>query len=181
MTPGTGDVFPDLRLPDHAGYERSLSELVAGDPVVLNTYRGWWCPKEQRFFRRLVALQDELEVAYARIVSLSVDPPPVSAAFRAGLGARWTFLSDPDRVALEQLGLRETTDTVYHPYVPAVFTLGPDLRVHSHYDGYWFLGRPTLDELIGDLRAIAREIRADWAAPTPGPTHDPRLLGAAAP
>jgi peroxiredoxin len=48
--------FPDLVLPDHTGSERRLSELVAGDPVVLQTYRGWWCPKEQAFFRRLLAL-----------------------------------------------------------------------------------------------------------------------------
>ena len=44
------------------------------------------------------AFQDEVEVAKARVMSVSVDPPPVSAAFRACLGARWTFLSDPDRV-----------------------------------------------------------------------------------
>ena len=161
------DAFPDLRLTDHAGNERSLSELAAGDPVVLNTYRGYWCPKEQAFFRKLVALQDEVEVGYARMISLSVDPHPVSAAFRAGLGARWTFLSDPDRVALDQLGLRETTDTVYRPYVPAVFTLAPDLTVHRAYNGYWFWGRPTLEELRQDLRAITRAIRPDWDAPTP--------------
>ncbi|HEV2814115.1 MAG TPA: redoxin domain-containing protein [Solirubrobacteraceae bacterium] len=159
------DVFPDLRLPDHNGSERSLGELVAGDPVVLHTYRGWWCPKEQAFFRRLLALQDEMEVAYSRIVSLSVDPPPVAAAFRAGLGARWTFLCDPERIALTQLGLRETTDTVNHPYVPRVLTLFPDLRVHREYDGYWYWGRPTLEELVGDLRAISSAIRTDWRAP----------------
>jgi peroxiredoxin len=100
-----------------------------------------------------------------RVVSLSVDPPPVSAAFRAGPGARWTFLSDPDRSAQQLFGLRETTDTVYDPYVPAVFTLFPDRTIHSAYDGYWFLGRPGRGELLADLRAIA--IRADWAAPTP--------------
>jgi peroxiredoxin len=160
-------VFPDLRLTDHSGNERSLSELIAGDPVVLQTYRGWWCPKEQTFFRRLLALQDEMEVGYARIVSISVDPPPVTAAFRAGLGARWTFLSDPERVALEALGLRETTDTVNHPYVPAVFTLFPDRTIHSAYNGYWFWGRPTVDELVRDLRDISRAIRPDWDAPTP--------------
>jgi peroxiredoxin len=124
-------------------------------------------PSEQAFFRRLVALQDALEVSYARIVSLSVDPPPVAAAFRAGIGARWTFLCDPERRALERLGLRETTDTVNHPYVPAVFTLLPDRTIHSAYDGYWFLGRPTGDELLRDLRAIGQAIRADWRAPTP--------------
>jgi hypothetical protein len=47
-----GESFPDLELPDHNGYVRQLSELVAGDPTVLHTYRGWWCPKEQRYFRR---------------------------------------------------------------------------------------------------------------------------------
>jgi peroxiredoxin len=159
--------FPDLTLPDHAGNDRRLSDLAAGDPVVLHTYRGWWCPKEQAFFRRLLALQEAMEVGYARLVSLSVDPPPVSAAFRAGLGARWTFLCDPERSGLETLRLRETTDTLNHPYVPSVWTLFPDLRVHSRYDGYWFWGRPTLHELTADLRAISRAIRADWEAPTP--------------
>jgi peroxiredoxin len=162
-----GARFPDLELPDHAGSPRRLSELAGGDPVVLHFYRGWWCPKEQAFFRRLVALQAEAEVAYTRFVSASVDPPEVAAAFRAGAGARWTFLSDPERVWLERLGLRETTDTVNHPYVPAVFTLFPDLAIHRHYDGYWFWGRPTLEELIGDLREISRRIRPDWSAPTP--------------
>ena len=70
-----GDPFPDLELADHAGNPRRLSELVAGDPTVLHCYRGWWCPKEQRYFRRLLELQEEAEVAYVRIVSLSVDPP----------------------------------------------------------------------------------------------------------
>jgi peroxiredoxin len=165
-TPKAGDAFPDLELPDHAGNVRGLSGLVAGDPAIVQTYRGWWCPKEQAYFRRLVALQDELEVAYARIVSIAVDPPEVAAAFRAGLGARWTFLCDPQRRALERLALRETTDTLHHPYAPAVFTLFPDLTVHRAYDGYWFLGRPTLEELRRDLRGIAAAIRPDWRAPT---------------
>src|SRR3954471_21204215 len=104
-----GSTFPDLTLPDHAGRARSLGELAAGDPLVLQTYRGFWCPKEQAYFRRLVEFQDEVEVSYTSVGSLSVDPPDTSAAFRAGLGARWTFLSDPDRDHLDRLGLRETT------------------------------------------------------------------------
>jgi peroxiredoxin len=161
------DAFPDLQLPDHAGYRRRLSDLVAGDPPVLHFYRGFWCPKEQAYFRRLVALQDEMEVAYARIVSVSVDPPQVSAALRAALGARWTFLSDEDRTALEMLGLRETTDTVNNPYAPTVFTLFPDLTIHRRYDGYWFWGRATNEELRRDMREISAEIRVDWTAPLP--------------
>jgi peroxiredoxin len=128
-------------------------------------FRGWWCPKEQAFFRGLVALQAEAEVAYTAFVSVSVDAPEVNAAFRAGLGARWTFLSDPDREVQRELRLRETTDTVNDPYVPAAFTLRPDLTIHRAYDGYWFWGRPSNEELRRDFREITRAIRPDWEAP----------------
>jgi peroxiredoxin len=162
-----GGQVHDFELLDHAGNKRRLSELVGGDPTVLNFYRGWWCPKEQAFFRRLAALQDDAEVAYSRILSVSVDPPEVNAAFRAGLGARWTFLSDSDRQAQTRLRLRETTDTLNDPYVPAVVVIGPDLRIHTLYNGYWYWGRPTIDELVKDLREISRALRPDWQAPTP--------------
>ena len=59
-----GSHFPDVELIDHSGNRRTLSELIAGDPAVLQFYRGWWCPKEQAFLRRLIAFQDEVEVAY---------------------------------------------------------------------------------------------------------------------
>ena len=159
------ETFPDLVALDHAGRSRSLSELAAGDPLILTTFRGFWCPKEQAFMRRLVAFQDEVEVAYSSVVSMSVDPPEVTAAFRAGLGARWTFLADPERAHLDALDLREHTDTVHHPYRPAVFVLTPDLVVHSAYNGYWYWGRPGLDELRVDLREVTRSIRSDWEVP----------------
>jgi peroxiredoxin len=162
-----GGQVPDFELPDHAGNRRRLSQLVGDDPTVLHFYRGWWCPKEQAFFRRLLALQEDAEVAYSRMMSVSVDPPEVNAAFRAGLGARWTFLSDPDRQVQTQLRLRETTDTLNNPYVPAVVVISPDLRVHAAYNGYWYWGRPTHDELVRHLRDISRELRPDWEAPTP--------------
>jgi peroxiredoxin len=157
-----GQRFPDLELPDHTGRPRRLSEIANGDPVVLVTSRGWWCPKEQRFLRGLVELQDEFEVAYSKLVVISVDPPEVQAAFRAGLGARFLFLSDQERVWLDRLGLRETTDTVHHPYLPAAFTLGPELQIHRAYNGYWYWGRPTAEELRRDMREISMQIRADW-------------------
>ncbi len=160
--PVPGERFPDLELPDHTGRPRRLSEVAGGDPLVLVTSRGWWCPKEQRYMRELCRLQDELEVAYARIAVLSVDPPEVQSAFRAGLGARFTFLSDHDRRSLGELGLLEASDTVHHPYLPAAFCLFPDLTVYTAYHGNWYLGRATLEELRADLRAISRAIRPDW-------------------
>lgn len=160
-----GQRFPDLDLPDHTGRPRRLSEIAGGDPLALLTSRGWWCPKEQRHMRELSRIQDEFEVAYSRIVVVSVDSAEVQSAFRAGLGARFTFLSDAERRWLPKLGLLEGTDTVHHPYRPAAFTLYPDLTIHRSYNGYWYWGRPTMEELRRDMREITRAIREDWEVP----------------
>jgi len=160
LEPGTR--FPDLDLPDHTGRPRMLSELAGGDPVALLFSRGWWCPKEQRHLRTITALQDEFEVAYTRIVVVSIDAPEVQAAFRAGLGARFVFLSDPERRWLQRLDLLEETDTTHRPYRPTAFTLFPDLTIHATYDGYWYWGRPTTEDLRQDMRTISRAVREDF-------------------
>jgi peroxiredoxin len=160
-----GNRFPEIELPDHAGNRRRLSKLPGGDPLLLQFARGYFCPKEREFFRQLAAFQSEVEVAYTRMVTVTTEPPEIQAAFRAGLDARWLFLSDAERRYLDELDLRETTDQVNRPYVPTVFTLFPDLRIHTVYNGYWYWGRPSTEELRRDLREITRSIRPDWEVP----------------
>ena len=164
--PVPGAVLPDVTLPDTDGVPRRLADLPGGDPLLLHTYRGWFCPKERSYFRQvLLPLQEVAEVGYVRMVSVSHEAPQVNAAFRAGLDARWTFLSDVDRTWQAALDLRETTDTVHDPYLPAVFVCDPDLTVRRAYDGYWMWGRPSLAELWADLRDVGRVLRPDWTAP----------------
>ena len=154
-----GQRFPDLDLPDHTGRDRLLSEAAGGDPVALVFSRGWFCPKEQRYLRELTRLLDEFEVAYTRIVVVSVDSPEVQSAFRAGLGARFVFLSDAKRRWLPELGLLEQSDTLHRPYLPTTFSLLPDLTIHRRYDGNWYWGRPTMEDLRQDMRAISAQVR----------------------
>lgn len=164
--PVAGSTLPDVELQDADGIPRRLSELAAGDPLVVHFYRGWFCPKDRAWLRDvLVPLQGALEVAYTRVVSISVEPPAVQAAYRAGLDARWVFLSDHERTYQASLGLREWTDTVHDPYVPTVLVTRPDLHVHSSYNGYWFWGRPSADDLWRDLREVTRGLRPDWEVP----------------
>ncbi len=162
-----GGQFPDLALPDQGQVLRSLSELASGDPLVVHFYRGWFCPKERAWFPELLALAERAEVAYTALVSVSVEPPAMQAALRAGMGARWPFLSDQGRTAQAELDLLEHTDTEHHPYVPTVFVLFPDLRVYSVYNGYWFWGRPSVTDLWRDLREVTRAVRTDWEVPPP--------------
>ena len=46
--------------------------------------------------------------------------------------------------------------------IPHTLVLKPGLVVHSIYNGYWFWGRPSVDDLWRDLRAATSEIRPDW-------------------
>jgi peroxiredoxin len=113
----------------------------------------------------LTELQGDLAVNYCRLAVVSTDPPEVSAAFRAGLGATFTFLCDPTREAITRLDIVEQTAPGFrHGLValPHTFSLLPDLEIHRIYDGWWYVGRPTLEELRQDMRQIMARCRADF-------------------
>lgn len=40
--------------------------------------------------------------------------------------------------------------------------------MHSIYNGHWFWGRPSPEELRRDLRAVTRDARLDWDPTAPG-------------
>ena len=115
--------------------------------------------------RRLIELQEDLQVNYCKLAVISTDPPETSAAFRAGLGATYTFLSDHGREAIHQLEIVEATPPDFKyglVALPFTFSLAPDLTIHAIYDGWWFVGRPTLEELRQDLRALMKACRHDY-------------------
>ncbi len=160
VTPGAR--FPDFRLPDHAGRERSLSELQGDDPMILVLSRGHYCPKDQRQHRNLVELWPELKVGYTRLVTISTSNQLETNEWRDGLGAQWPFLCDTRREVQRALDIREYTDPQHNPMVPHTLVLGPGLEVFRIYVGYWYWGRPSNEELRHDLRELTRRIRSDW-------------------
>ncbi|MCS3725157.1 hypothetical protein FHR88_000182 [Bradyrhizobium betae] len=52
--------------------------------------------------------------------------------------------------------------------IPHVVVLEPRLVIHKVYNGYWFFGRPTVEELRQDLRAVTMKCRPDWDITAPG-------------
>jgi cold shock CspA family protein len=95
-------------------------------------------------------------------VTVSADPPMVQAAFRAGLGANWPFLSDERRVLIKRINILDETEGEYaYTAQPYTFVLRPERAIHRIYDGWFFVGRPTLEELRRDLREIMQS-RSDY-------------------
>jgi peroxiredoxin len=163
----SGAVFPDYELPDHTTKRRKLSEIQGQDPMVLVLSRGGYCPKDRRQHEGLVQLYRELEVGYCRIVTISTDNIIETSEFRTGVGANWTFLSDAGRRIQKDLDIAEYTDPAHNPMIPNTIVLAPGLIIHKIYNGYWFFGRPTIEDLRQDLRAVIKKCRPDWDITTP--------------
>ena len=51
----------------------------------------------------------------------------------------------------KDLDIQEYTDPEHDPMIPHTLVLKPGLIVHSVYNGYWFWGRPSIDDLWRDL------------------------------
>jgi peroxiredoxin len=165
ITPG--GTFPDYALSDHTSTVRTLSELQGRDPLILMLARGHYCPKEHQQHLELVAFQSKVAVSYTQMVTISTDDHHTLQEFRASVGAQWTFLSDPGRTIQKDLDIQEYTDPDNDPMIPHTLVLKPGLVIHSLYNGYWFWGRPSVDDLWRDLRAATSEIRPDWDLSTP--------------
>ncbi len=157
-----GAVLPDYSLSDHHGRRRTLSELQGHDPMVLVLSRGGFCPRDRRQHEGLLQLHRETQVSFCRMVTISTDNLYETYEFRAGVGADWTFLSDAARRVQKDLDIAEYTDPQHNPMIPHTFVLEPGLRIYKIYNGYWYFGRPTVEELRLDLRAVLQRSRPDW-------------------
>jgi peroxiredoxin len=163
-----GAVFPDYALPDHTDTVRTLSELQGDDPMILTLARGHYCPKEHQQHLELAAFQPKIAVAYTKIATIVTDEHHTLQEFRDSVGANWTFLSDPGRIVQKDLDIQEYTDPEHDPMIPHTLVLEPGLIVQSIYNGYWFWGRPSIDDLWRDLREASRACRPDWDLSAPG-------------
>jgi peroxiredoxin len=157
-----GAIFPDYELPDHTTKRRKLSELQGPDPMILVLGRGGFCPKDRRQAEGLLQLHREMEVGYCRLVTITTDNLLETNEHRSGVGAHWPFLSDPGRMVQKDLDIAEYTDPQHNPMIPHTIVLEPGLVIFKIYMGYWFFGRPTIEELRHDLRAVLKKCRRDW-------------------
>ena len=164
----SGGVFPDYELTDHTKTRRKLSELQGIDPMILVLSRGGFCPKDHQQPLELAANHPKIRVAYTQIVTISTDNILETNEFRGSVGAQWTFLSDAGRHVQKDLDIKEYTDPHHDPMIPHTLVLRPGLVIHSVYNGYWFWGRPSFEDLRRDLREATREVRPDWDLDTPG-------------
>ena len=100
-------------------------------------------------------LQPELKVNYCKLIAVSVDNQDMTYEFRGRIGAEWPFLIDADRRLINELDIVDNTDAAHSPIpIPYTFVLDGNREIYKIYNGWWFVGRPTVEDLRHDLRAL---------------------------
>lgn len=100
-----GDQFPDVGLLGPEGAAVSLSTLLAKGPVMINFYRGGWCPYCNL---ELKAYQDQLETIRsmgAELVAISPETPDRAMTTAEKNAVTYPVLTDPRNSLAEALGI----------------------------------------------------------------------------
>lgn len=158
-----GQQFPDFELPDHTRKTRRLSGLQGEqDPMLVVLIRGFFCPKDREQLKALTRFHPQLVVGSCHLVVITTNNWHTTNNLRQQLGAHYPFLYDEKKQVRDELDILEYTDPTHEPMIPYTFLLGPELKIHDIWNGYYYWGRPSTAELHQALRRLTREIRQDW-------------------
>ncbi len=100
-----GDRVPAFTLPNAHGEPVRLTDLLARGPVVLNFYRGGWCPYCNLELAALQAELPNIQALGASLVAISPEQPDRATETRARHQLEFEVLSDRGNRVSRQFGL----------------------------------------------------------------------------
>jgi thioredoxin-dependent peroxiredoxin len=100
-----GERAPEFTLPDETGTDRSLTELLRADALVLYFYPADFTPGCTRQACTLRDLHADIERAGLRVVGISAQNPQSHAKFKAKYQLPFTLLSDQQKTVAKMYGV----------------------------------------------------------------------------
>lgn len=100
-----GDKLPDFELPNQHGVTKSIYSYLEHGPLVLNVYRGGWCPYCNLEMKALVDALPEIHARGAHLVGMSPETPEKTVETGSKNGANFDILSDLGNRVSSVLGL----------------------------------------------------------------------------
>jgi peroxiredoxin len=100
-----GDRLPDFELPDQHGRLHRIHDYLQESPLVINVYRGGWCPYCNMEMKALHAVLPEIESQGARLIGLAPESPEHAAETAARHEIDIDILSDSGNQIADLLGL----------------------------------------------------------------------------
>ncbi|GAC08029.1 peroxiredoxin-like family protein [Paraglaciecola chathamensis] len=110
-----GDYAPDFSLPNVHGELVTLAEMLAHGPVVLNFYRGGWCPYCNYELRAFEEVLERIEELGSQLVAISPETPDNSLTTKDKNELSYAVLSDVGNNVSNDYGLVYSLDERLRP------------------------------------------------------------------
>ena len=150
-----GEIVPDFTLPNVTGDPVTLSDMLNKGPVVLNFYRGGWCPFCNLELQALQARLPEIKALGATLVGISPETPDNSLTAIEKHQLEFEVLSDVGNKTARKFGL---LFTVYEEMRPLYLKWGLDVPA-SNGDDSWELPVPAT--YVVDRNAVVHAAHVD--------------------
>ena len=167
-----GDRIPDFTLPNHLGQQRRIGELLAGSVLVLNFYRGGWCPYCNMELNALQQALPDIRASGADLVAISPELPDKALDTRARHELEFEVLSDVGNQVSAAFGLTFELPEQLRPIytklgidipafngddsfilpVPASYVVDSDGIIRHHFVNVDYTRRLEPDDLLRVLR-----------------------------
>jgi len=168
----TGDIAPLFTLPNHKGEKCSLTDLLDDSLVVINFYRGGWCPYCNLELSALQRALPEIEKTGARLIAISPETSDNSLTTREKNNMAFDILFDQGNKLSEKFGLifklPEFLRPIYDNFgldipayngddsfvlpMPATYIVGPEGKILYHFIDADYTKRVEPSEIINVLK-----------------------------
>jgi peroxiredoxin len=145
-----GDAMPSFMLPNAEGRLVMSDELLEHGPLVVNFFRGNWCPFCRRTLEALEGALPAIEAAGGRLVALTPDTGSHLAATKMRQRLSYEILSDVDGAVGLQFGVLFRAPEAYRNLLSDA---GIDLAAR-HGNAAWFIPIPAT--YVVDRQGIVR-------------------------
>ncbi|XMO87450.1 peroxiredoxin-like family protein [Algibacter sp. AS12] len=176
-TTQVGEKIEDASLIDVAGKSENISQFIEQDYLVLNFYRGGWCPYCNMELRAYDALQKSFQNLGASIIAISAEVPNNNMKTFEKNRLSFPVLSDIDAKFMKSLGivftLNDALKTEYANFgidlskfhanlnfelpVPGVYVINKDLEVIFQHLEENYMTRLEPSELLNILKSKTKQ------------------------
>ncbi len=174
---GTGDIAVDFTLPNAKGEPVSSESLRKDGPLVLNFYRGSWCPYCNLELKALQDVHAEIQALGASLIAISPQLPDESLSDSEKIQLEFEVLSDVNSVVSDQYGLTfsvaEELRPIYKNWgadvatvnddpdwklpLPATYVINQDGRIVHAFTDEDYTARMEPDEVLESLRKLRKD------------------------
>lgn len=169
-----GDIATDFTLPNAKGEETQLPKLLDEGPIVLNFYRGGWCPFCNLEFKSLHDILPQIKELGANLVGISPELPDNSLDTIKKHQIQFEVLTDVGNAIARQYGIVMDVPEIMRPLylqwgidlpatngddtwelpIPATYVIGSDRKIISAYINKNYTERMEPSDIIKALESL---------------------------